>query len=135
MTLARLACGLWFALILAVCQSADDRSQGCLLPPGDPAAGRQAFVELRCWACHGVAGDAEMPKPNVSPPAPTLDADAGRVVSGAIATSIVIPSHAISSKKGPWREDELSPMGDYTDAMTARQLIDLVAFIKSLANP
>ena len=47
--------------------------------------------------------------------------------------SIFAPSHEISANlRGP-REDELSPMGDFSEAMTIRQFIDLVAYLRSLA--
>jgi hypothetical protein len=134
MSLARSAVLFSIAMVLAGCGS-DDLSRGYILPAGDPVAGKQAFVELQCWACHNVVGHPDVPQPVSVPPGPAIDADTGRALSGVIATSIVIPSHSISGKKGPWDESELSPMGDYTDEMTVRQLIDLVAFIKSTASP
>ena len=134
MSFAKSAVMFSIALMLAGCQS-DNQSRGYILPAGDPVAGKQAFVELQCWACHRVVGHPDVPQPVSVPPGPAVDADMGRVLSGVIATSIVIPSHSISGKEGPWEESELSPMGDYTDEMTVRQLIDLVAFIKSTASP
>ena len=38
---------------------ADDQARGFSLPPGDPIAGRVAFIELKCSNCHSVFGDAE----------------------------------------------------------------------------
>ena len=52
---------------------------------------------------------------------------------GWIANSIVSPSHTIARNfEGEYEEGELSRMGDFSDVMTVRQMIDLVAYIKSL---
>jgi hypothetical protein len=34
------------------------------LPVGDVAAGRQAFVDLKCYSCHAVPDDPDMPPPD-----------------------------------------------------------------------
>ena len=33
------------------------------LPPGDPAAGRQVYVDLKCYACHAIKGEQFPLKP------------------------------------------------------------------------
>ena len=38
------------------------------LPEGDPAAGREAFVELRCTACHRAFRQEGFPDPIAEPP-------------------------------------------------------------------
>lgn len=48
------------------------------------------------------------------------------------ASSIVAPSHEIGPEARKMMEGELSPMGDFSDAMSVRQLIDLVAYLDSL---
>jgi sulfur-oxidizing protein SoxX len=61
----------------------------------------------------------------------------GRVVraktDGELVTAIVDPSHRLAP--GYKREDvqsgKLSRMGDYSEAMTVRELVDVVAFLQS----
>ena len=102
------------------------------LPPGDAAKGRQAFLDLSCVSCHRVSGEIEFPGPVSANPGPTLDAVQALQPAWQVANSIIQPSHMIFEPVGREREDELSPMGDYTEAMTVRQLIDLLAYIRSL---
>ena len=106
------------------------------LPSGDIAAGRQAFLDLRCTACHAVSSEPDFPAPVSANPGPPIDARlAGRDVSYLMA-SIMTPSHAISvniSEELRARlEGALSPMGDFSRAMTVRQLVDLHAYLRSL---
>jgi hypothetical protein len=106
------------------------------LPPGDAMAGRQAFQDLRCTACHAVPSDAEMPAPISANPGPPIDARvAGQDVSYLLA-SIMTPSHEISpnisDEVRKQLEGVLSPMGDFSRVMTVRQLIDLHAYVRSI---
>ncbi len=102
------------------------------LPKGDPDAGREAFVALSCCACHRVAGEHGMPEPVSANPGPTLGRYHGRQAPSRLAMSIFAPSHEISvTLRGP-REDDLSPMPDFSEFMTVRQFMDLVAYVSSL---
>lgn len=127
-----------FAVILALagaaCQ-ADRRSPaGFRLPEGDVGRGQAAFVDLRCNACHRVAGVALAP-PIAEPPVPVILG--GEVpharTDGDLVTSIINPSHRIAP--GHARElvtkGERSRMPEYSEIMTVRQMIDLVAFLQS----
>lgn len=108
-----------------------------VVPRGDAADGRAAFVALSCHSCHAVAGDPEMPAPISAHPGPTLgpvQAAHGAVDAGSIASAIVSPSHMVVSEVDPASEEKLSPMGDFSDAMTVRQLVDLVAYVRSLGE-
>jgi len=101
------------------------------LPKGDAQAGRQAFILLSCVSCHRVEGDNDLPAPLSAHPGPTF----GRIHSlqdpAQLAGSIVAPSHQITEDVRVEREDGLSEMGDFTEAMTVRQLIDLIAYVGS----
>jgi mono/diheme cytochrome c family protein len=106
------------------------------LPQGDVGAGRQAFLDLRCTACHAVPSEPDFPAPVSANPGPPIDARlASRDVSYLMA-SIMTPSHAISINIS----DEvraslggvLSPMGDFSRVMTVRQLVDLHAYVRSV---
>jgi hypothetical protein len=106
------------------------------LPEGDAQAGRGAFQDLRCTACHAVSGDPQMPAPISATPGPPIDAAlAGRDISYLLA-SILTPSHAISVRTAEDvranLEGVLSPMGDFSRSMTVRQLIDIHAYIRSV---
>ncbi len=106
------------------------------LPEGDAAAGRQAFADLKCTACHAVPSDANLPAPISSTPGPPLDAiTAHRDISYLLA-SIMTPSHAVSLRISDdvrsALEGVLSPMGDFSRAMTVRQLVDVHAYVRSL---
>jgi len=95
-------------------------------------AGKAAFVELKCNACHRVEG-MDFPEPVADPPVPvTLGGATPYVKSdGELVTSIINPSHRIARgfpKEALMSGDE-SRMADYSDVMTVRQLIDLVAFL------
>jgi len=106
------------------------------LPPGDIQAGRQAFLDLRCAACHAVPSEPDFPAPVSANPGPPIDARlANRDVSYLMA-SIMTPSHAISTNISDEvrarLEGVLSPMGDFSGAMTVRQLVDLHAYLRSV---
>jgi hypothetical protein len=104
------------------------------LPEGDPAQGKIAFTAMKCYACHTVVGH-EFPPPYASPPVPVmLGAEKERPTRSELADSIVNPSHSLEPghKEELIRSGRLSRMGDYSEAMTVRQLSDLVAFLDSL---
>lgn len=95
------------------------------LPIGDAAAGRQAFIDMECYACHAVAGDAEMPAPTETVHGPEIGAAQASQTREYIADSIISPAHII-----PPPETE-SPMPKLRTEMSVQQLVDLVAFCGS----
>ncbi len=103
------------------------------LPAGDPQAGRATFHALRCAACHAVAEDESSP-PKIDAPAPVLGRLQARLGPGRLATAIVAPSHEISPEARPAMEGDASPMKEYSDVLTVRQLVDLVAYVRSLGG-
>jgi mono/diheme cytochrome c family protein len=103
-----------------------------VLPAGDPTGGREAFLGLKCTACHAVTGEAGMPAPVGANPGPKLGrAHASQPVERLV-SSIVAPSHWVAPEARERSDGPLSPMGDFSQSMTVRQLIDLVAFIQSI---
>jgi mono/diheme cytochrome c family protein len=104
-----------------------------LMPPGDPARGREAFVTLECFACHVVAGE-EFPKTSSREhePGPELTGMGGHHPAEYFAESIVNPNRVIVLGEGYTGPDGLSKMPDYGDVLTVRQLTDLVAYLSSL---
>lgn len=105
-------------------------ANGFFLEKGNPAAGRNAFKEFKCNACHNVQGDKEFTVSSGLGPA--LGAKQADYASGWIANSMVSPSHAIALDAVDPGDNVPSKMTDFKDKMTVRQLIDLVSYIKSL---
>jgi hypothetical protein len=126
-TIALLPC----LAVLAACGR--ESSFGFRLPDGDAAAGRQAFVELRCNSCHEVSGVpieylggiARVP----------LGGKTTRVRTyGELVTSIINPSHKIAP---PYRDGGATAAGEslmsyayLNEVVTVQQLVDLVAFLQ-----
>jgi L-cysteine S-thiosulfotransferase len=128
------------ALILAVaalataCDRGTNSGAGFRMPEGDIEKGKAAFLELRCYNCHTVAG-VNLPPPDGKPL--IMVGLGGEVVKvktyGQLVTSVIHPSHTFI----PGYDEELiqhhghSVMPDYTDAMTVRQMIDIVSFLEA----
>ena len=128
----------WFTLAVVVvglvaCAPERKSAVGLWLPDGDPARGQVAFVELGCASCHTVAG-LDLPRPTADPPVGVDLATLmpGRRTDGELVTSILNPSHRVAPRfaAGSMTLGGHSRMGDYGAAMTARQLIDLIAFLQ-----
>lgn len=126
-------------------QAAEMPAEGFYIPEGSAAAGRQAFIDLQCVQCHRVAGDETLPPPVEPTTAPDFNYMQSRYSTGWLMTSIVTPSHTISADRyipvshqnrpgsSIWVDQGGdSPMREYAGIMTVRQLIDIVAYLKSI---
>jgi hypothetical protein len=106
------------------------------LPAGDVLAGRQAFLDLKCTACHAVPSERDFPRPVSGNPGPVIDATVASTDVSYVAAAIMTPSHAISPNIDPKVraniEGMLSPMGDFSHVMTVRQMVDLHAYLRSI---
>ena len=115
---------------------AETASVTMTLPAGDVQAGRQAFLDLKCTACHLVPSEPKFPPPVSANPGPPIDARLADRDLSYLTTAIVSPSHEISSNTSvevrASLEGVLSAMGDYSSAMTVRQLVDLSAYLHSI---
>ena len=129
---------VWASLVAAVavagCGLGRKGSAGFHLPDGDPAKGQAVFVSLRCHSCHRVTG-ATLPAPIVEP---TLVVELGGNVSvprtdGELVAAVIDPSHrlALGYDRAVVTSGQLSRMGDFSESLTARELVDLVAFLQS----
>jgi mono/diheme cytochrome c family protein len=116
------------------CTTGPRSAAGFRLPAGDVDRGRATFVEMRCHACHRVAGQ-EMPSPVADPPVPV---ELGGLIyqartDGELVSAIINPSYRLPH--GYARETitsgKLSRMGDVNDELSVRELADLVAFLQS----
>ena len=106
------------------------------LPPGDPANGKQLFVELECYKCHEVKGE---PFPMVVETekgiGPELSQMAGMHPAEFFAESIINPDAVIDpedKEKGFLGLDGKSRMPSYSDVLTVKQVTDLAAYLNSL---
>lgn len=106
------------------------------LPSGDPSDGRQAFSDLRCTGCHRVADEPGLPAPVSDSAGPDLGPELAQQPLGILVTSIVAPSHAMSIRTSPDTRERvdgvLSPMGDCSEVMTVRQLLDILAYLEDV---
>ena len=110
------------------------QAKGFALPEGNPREGRAVFLKLQCNHCHMVSGKAAqgIALPMTSLPAPLLDPELARQDPGYLVTAIIAPSHDMAKGTAQLKEGKLSPMGDYTRIMKVHELIDLVAFLRSI---
>lgn len=105
---------------------------GFMLPQGSSVAGKQAFIDLQCVACHTVDGKALPAADEMQDVAVILSKATFIKPEAALVTAIVNPSHSMLEGQSPNRvfAEGHSKMPDYNDVMTVTQLIDLVAFLK-----
>ena len=120
--------------LLAGCYPGPKSGKGFHLPDGNVENGKAAFVELRCHICHRVVG-VELPSPVATAPTNiVLGGEVTRITTyGELVTSVINPSHGLAPgfKKEQITDGKLSPMPEFNDRMTVRQMIDLVAFLQS----
>ena len=103
------------------------------LSGGDPASGRKAFFALKCDTCHTVAGEKIVIR-DLDLTGPQLGSAQALQSPDQIASSIAAPTHMVSKIAGPPRKTGGSSMGDYSHVITVSQLVDLVAYIRSLPD-
>jgi mono/diheme cytochrome c family protein len=104
------------------------------LPEGDAEDGRAVFAKLECYQCHTIRGERfpqSSPPPGVSA-GPELTGMGDRHPAEYFAESILNPNAVITTEPGYTGADGLSIMPDYRDSLSAADLIDLVAYLKSL---
>lgn len=122
-------------LALSGCRPAATSGRGFQLPPGTPAMGKQAFIDLKCYTCHRVEGIADLPPPTQPPEKiVVLGGEVAQVRTyGRLMTAIIHPSQSISEKMiaRPEKQSKESPMPSVNEIMTVEQLINLIAFLQS----
>lgn len=102
------------------------------LPPGNVDAGKAAFVDLKCYACHTVEG-VELPAPASAAPVKLGGRKPLPPTTGDLSTDIIMPSSHFAEgyPASQVQEGAASKMPDFTRQITIRQLADLVAFLRS----
>ena len=102
------------------------------LPTGDATAGRQAFVDFKCYTCHAIKGEQFPLKPGETATAgPELTGMGGHHPAEYLAESIVNPSAVLVEGPGYIGGDGRSIMPMYPE-MTLAQLANLVTYLKTL---
>lgn len=122
--------------ILQGCTPGPESARGFRLPDGNAEAGRLAFVDLRCHACHDVQG-VEPPAESAIDTRVALGGQVTRVRTyGELVTSIINPSHKLAPGYQPEEETEdgKSPMeaASLNETMTVQQLVDIVTYLQPL---
>ena len=104
------------------------------LPGGDAAAGRRAFVDLKCYACHAIQGEQFPLAPGQAATAgPDLTGMAHHHPVGYLVESILNPSAVLVEGPGYIGGDGRSIMPEQRE-MTVAQLVDLVAYLRSVGG-
>lgn len=124
---------LFLAPALHAAEDPQSVDGGFYLPDGDVQDGRKAFRELSCVWCHRVSRDTDLPAPTAAVKGPVLGF-AKDTPNRVIAQSIIAPSHTIAYGYGQGDPEDAqeSPMLDLTGQMTVQQMIDIVAYLKSM---
>ena len=107
------------------------RGWALTLPPGNAARGHEVFARLECFTCHAVSGE-RFPPP--SKPGPSLTGVGGHHPAGYLLESILNPNAVVVEAPGYTGPDGRSTMPDYRDSLSTSDLVDLVAYLKSLGG-
>ena len=91
---------------------------------GDALAGRRAFIAMQCIDCHRVAEDPELPRGRRAVAGPLLSGLHSR-------TSSEVAQRITSRSTGADQELFERTMKDYAQPLTARQLVDIVAYLRN----
>ncbi len=98
-------------------------------PPGDALRGREVFARLGCAACHRVGGGSPAASSGVGPDL----TDAGEHhPAGYLLESVINPNAVIVEGPGYTGADGRSIMPSYADRLTVQELLDLVAYLRTL---
>lgn len=131
----RMAQALFIIISLALlngCGKPQEPVKGFILPPGDAALGKQAFVEIGCPKCHTVVS-AEIEQPPSEQFHIELGVDKRRVRHyGDLLTSVINPDHKVSPAyrvRDEAKEGFSSPMPKFASTMTVEQMINIVEFL------
>jgi mono/diheme cytochrome c family protein len=134
-----LAWGLAFALIgVAFATSTDSTPQvpqgwRFAFPEGNAWTGGKVFVKMECFSCHNVAGRS-FRRVDTGGVGPELGPGHARLPREYLAESILNRHKVIAANEDRYRGEDKrgSKMGDYSEIMTVRELVDVVTYIQSI---
>ena len=133
-----LAAAAWLAGDAVARQSRPPDHWRFTLPAGDPARGEGVFVKLHCGSCHNVAGQRTQPGQEAPETAgPDLTGALAQTPAEYLAERLITPDrflphglfHATYS-----RSDGSSRMINYNEELKVSELIDLVAYLRSIGG-
>lgn len=104
------------------------------LPAGDPAKGRELFRELECYKCHAIKGESFPPPGADGKVGPELTGMGGQHPPEYMAESILTPNAVLVDGPGFIGPDGRSIMPSFAESLSVTQLVDLVAFLKTLTE-
>jgi putative copper export protein/mono/diheme cytochrome c family protein len=98
-------------------------------PAGDAARGRVVFERLRCYVCHRVAGE-RFPAP--TGPGPDLSGMGHHHPPGYLLESVLNPNAVVVEGRGYTDARGRSAMPELARDITVAELLDLVAYLRTL---
>jgi putative copper export protein len=98
-------------------------------PPGDAGRGQKVFVRLGCFACHAASDESLPPSSGLGP---DLTGAGEHHPAGYLLESVIKPNAVIVQGPGYTGPDGLSVMPSYADRLSVAELLDLVAYLRSL---
>jgi hypothetical protein len=132
-----LFCLAVLGLVLLGCGNDTNGSEraivGVPLPTGDHERGREAFRSQGCTLCHRATGELDLPAPVSVNTAPEIGIAQVTWSASDLTRAIVDPSHRFEPDS-PDAGAQGSPMLDYIDELTLRELADLLAYIRYLGE-
>ena len=101
------------------------------LPAGDADDGKAVFMKMRCFTCHAVRVPGEPAPADMGDVGPALGSGYAKLPAEYLAESIM-KAHAVVAAPGYRPREDVAGMGNYNYFLTVQELLDLVAFLKSL---
>jgi len=103
------------------------------LPAGNAFAGEELFVKMECFSCHKVAGRS-FRRVDTGGVGPELGSGHARLPREYLAESVLDRHKVIAGDEDRYKGEDKrgSKMGDYSEIMTVRELVDVVAYLRSI---
>lgn len=104
------------------------------LPAGDAQAGKEVFRRFECDSCHTAGPDFSTPRAEPGHAGPDLTGMGPHHPTEYFAESIIAPNAVIVDGPGYTGPDGRSIMPDFRDSMTVADLVNVVAYLRSLGS-
>ena len=102
------------------------------LPEGNANAGRRAFADFECYKCHQAPGENFPRSGGTGDVGPDLSRMGPLHPPEYFAEAILNPNAVLTEGPGFLGPDGKSRMPSYSESMTLQQLVDLVAYLRTL---
>jgi mono/diheme cytochrome c family protein len=125
---------LFVLILLTGCGNPRESAKGFKLPDGNAEAGKTVYAAMNCKTCHSIRGVSDDAAPVGVKTLKLGGLTTKLPTDGYLVTAIINPSHDIKKQAGiestlPSGE---SRMINFNDALTVRQLIDLVSYLQTI---